>query len=306
MRVIFKGSDITKDISLNYCVHDMYAERESDSVTLRFNDPKGVWSKWNPKTGDDVSFEKDSGKTGKMFIHSLKPENGLYTVRAMSMPISGKVRKSRSWDSLRFLKLANTIASENGLGFKNYGCEDFLYTFMEQRNETDFELFYRVCMLEGCQMLIYDGNLIAYNEQQFEAKPPTGTLDIGDDGVFEYINNSHETYGSAEVSVGKYTGTFNAPRVNNSRILRPNFPIRVNSDAEAVRYAHGLLRNANKNEKRGTFSKDLILGYAAASLTRLSTTKASAFNGTVFISRIRHDYIGNKSRVYFRGILEGY
>jgi hypothetical protein len=305
MRLTYKNSNIINDVSLNYCVHEMFSEKRSDSLVVRFNDPKGVWSKWNPQTGDTIAFENGPSKTGRMFIHSLKPENGLYTIRAMSMPVSGKVRQSRSWESLRFLQLANTIAAAHGLTFKNYGCTDFLYPFMEQNNETDFELFYRVCMLEGFQMLIYDGNLIAYDERHIESQPPAGTLEVGEDGVFTYEDTGNQSFGSAEVSGGSYTGTFKAPG-NNPRIFRPEDPPQVNSNAEAARFAKGLLRNANKHEKKGSFSKDLMLGYAAASILRLNTPKASAWNGTVFVTKVRHDYIGNKSTIYFRKPLEGY
>ena len=306
MRLTYKGSDIYKDVSVNYCVHEMYAEKQSDTLVVRFNDPKGAWSKWNPQTGDEITFEKESSRTGRMYIHSLRPENGLYTIRAMSMPISGKVRQSRSWEGLRFLRLGNQIAEAHGLTFKNYGCADYLYSYMAQRNETDFELFYRVCIPDGNQMLIFDGNLIAYNEQQIEAQTPAGTLTVGDDGVFTYEDISNQSYGSAEVASGIYSGTFIDPNAKSTRLLRPEVPLQVTSNAEAARFARGLLRNANKNEKNGTFARDLMLGYAAASVIRLETPKASAWNGPVFVTKVRHDYIANKSTIYFRKPLEGY
>ena len=306
MKLTYEGNDIYGDVSINYCVHEMNAEKYSDTLSIRFNDPKGVWSKWNPQTGDEIAFEKEASKTGRMYIHSLRAENGLYTIRAMSMPVSGQVRQSRSWEGLRFLRLANQIAEEHGLTFKNYGCTDYLYTYMAQRNETDFELFYRVCMPDGNQMLIYDGNLIAYNEQQMESQTPVETLEVGEDGVFVYEDVSNQSYGSAEVASGIYSGVFKDPNTKNTRILRPDVSLQVTSNAEAARFARGLLRNANKYEKNGSFAKDLMLGYAAASVIRLETPKASAWNGPVFVTKVRHDYIANKSIIYFRKPLEGY
>ena len=70
--------------------------------------------------------------------------------------------------------------------------------------------------------------------------------------------------------------------------------------------AKGLLRNANKYGRTGQFSKALMTGYAAASLLTLKTTKASMWDGTVFVYKVRHDFVGNKSTVYFRDLLEGY
>ena len=83
-------------------------------------------------------------------------------------------------------------------------------------------------------------------------------------------------------------------------------PIQVTSNAEAARFAKGLLRNANKFARSGYFSKSLMTGYAAASILTLSTPRATMWDGTVFVYKVRHDFVGNKSTIYFRHILEGY
>jgi len=284
----------------------MYAEKQSDMLVVRFNDPEGVWSKWDPKTGDVISLENETNKTGKMFVHSLKPENGFFTVRALSMPVTGKVRYNRSWEVVRFFHVANQIAAAHGLAFKSYGCTNFLYPYLTQNNETDFELFYRLCMLEGCQMIIYDGNLIAYNEQYVETQTPAGEITVGEDGVFAYEDTSDQSYCSAEVASGVYSGRFKAPNAPGTRILRPESPLMVTGNSEAARFAKGLLRNENKYEKRGYISTGLILGYAAASMSKINTSKAITWDGEIFITKLRHDYIKNKSNIYFRKPLEGY
>ena len=84
MNFFYNGTDIYNDVSVNYCVHEMFAEKQADTLVIRFNDTKGVWSKWQPAAGDTVRFKEGASDTGKMFIHSMKPENGLFTIRAMS------------------------------------------------------------------------------------------------------------------------------------------------------------------------------------------------------------------------------
>ena len=306
MNLYYNGTDIYDDVSVNYCVHEMLAEKQADTLVIRFNDPKGTWSKWNPAAGDTLRFTEGASNTGKMFIHSMKPENGLFTLRAMSMPKSGATKKSKSWEGVRFLQLGNEIAKNHGLTFKNYGCADQVYPYLRQNNETDFALFSRLCMLEGCQMLIYDGKLLAYNEQYIEGQTPAGTLLVDENGVFTYQDNRAACYGSCEISSGSFSGKFKAPNAANTAVLRPDKPIPVTSNAEAARFAKGLLRNANKYGHTGQFSKTLLTGYAAASMLQLKTTKASAWDGTVFVYKVRHDFVGNKSTLYFRDTLEGY
>ena len=306
MKLYYNGTDIYNDVSVNYCVHEMYAEKQADTLVIRFNDTKGVWSKWNPAAGDTLRFKEGASDTGKMFIHSMKPENGLFTIRAMSMPKSGTVKKSKSWQGVRFLQLGNEIAAAHGLTFQNFGCKDQVYPYLKQDNETDFALFSRLCTLEGCQMLVYDGKLLAYNEQYIEGQTPAGTLEVDENGNFTYEDNRGACYGSCEISSGSFSGTFTAPNAANTAVLRPDKAIPVTSNAEAARFAKGLLRNANKYGHTGRFSKALLTGYAAASLLRLKTKKASAWDGIVFVYKVRHDFVGNKSTLYFREPLEGY
>lgn len=306
MKFFYNGTDIYNDVSVNYCVHEMHAEKQADTLVIRFNDTKGIWSKWNPADGDEVRFTMDAIDTGKMFIHSMKPENGLFTLRAMSMPKSGATKKSKSWEGIRFLQLGKEIAGNHGLTFHSYGCEDQVYPYLKQENETDFSLFSRLCMLEGCQMLIYDGRLLAYKESYIESQTPAGALEVDNNGVFIYQNNRAACYGSCEISSGSFSGKFEDPKATNTAVLRTDKAIPVTSNAEAARFSKGLLRNANKYGHMGQFSKSLLPGYAAASMLKLKTTKASAWDGTVFLYKVRHDIVGNKSTLYFRGILEGY
>lgn len=155
-------------------------------------------------------------------------------------------------------------------------------------------------------MLIYDGKLLAYNEQYIESQTPAGTLEVDENGNFIYHDDRAACYGSCVIESGSFSGSFTAPNATSSTVLRPAQRIQVTSNAEAARFAKGLLRNANKYGHTGQFSKSLLTGYAAASLLQLKTPKASAWDGPVFVYKVRHDFVGNKSTLYFRDMLEGY
>ena len=203
------------------------------------------------------------------------------------------------------MQLANEFAGNHGLTFESYGCTDQIYQYLKQENETDFKFFSRLCTLEGCQMLIYDGRLIVYGEQYLESQPATGELQVGENGNFVYRDNRGDCYGSCEISSGATFGKFAAPNSISGAVLRPD-NIRSTSNGEAARFAKGLLRNANKYGRKGQFSKSLLREYAAASILNLTTPKACAWDGRVFVYKARHDYVGNKTTLYFRDILEGY
>lgn len=302
MNIYYNGVDIYGDISLNYAVHEMFAEKQADSLVLRFNDSNGVWSEWEPAEGDEIQLKEGYADTGIMYVHRMTPENGFFTVRALSIPLSAKTKNSNSWEGVRLLQLGEQIAEAHGLGFSAYGVTDQVYPYIAQDNEGDLAFLSRLAMLEGCQLIVYDGSLILYDEAALEAVPPTGELEVGENGVFAYYNNRSKCYGSCEVASGSYSGSADAED-DFDNVLRPA-GIRATSDGEAERFAAGLLRNANKYAYTGRFTKALQTELAAASIFELSTPKASMCNGTVFAYEVRHDYVRNASTIYFRKLLE--
>lgn len=306
MKLLYEGIDIAGKISINRCEHETFAEKHSDQLLIRFNDAAGHWNFWNPVRGEKVQLIDGAADTGVMYITSIVPENGLFTLRAMSMPLSGETVNSRSWENVKFLQIGQDIASKHGLKFKTYQVTDQTYTYIKQERLTDFEFYHRRCQLEGYAMLIYDGALIVYDEHKLEGQTPAGTLKLGADGVFTYRDDSAQSFSKAEVTSGKFSGSYSDANANTSRILRPKEPIECTSNSEATRFARGLLRQANKDARTGTFRRKLSKPYAAASVINIETEKASKWNGKVFITKTRHDFLTGETKFYFRKPLEGY
>ena len=306
MKFYYEGVDIAGKISMNRCEHETFAEKRSDQLLVRFNDADGLWNFWKPVRGEKVRLVDGADDTGVMYVTSIQPENGLFTLRAMSMPLSGENVNSRSWEDVRLLQIGQDIASKHGLKFKTYHVTDRTYSYIKQERQTDFEFLHRRCQLEGCAMLIFDGYLVMYDEHQMESQTAAGTITIGTDGRFQYSDNSALTYGSAEIVSGTYKGTCSDSKANSGRILRPMASIECTSNAEAARFARGLLRAANKNAYTGNFRRVLTRGIAAASVINIKTDKASSWDGKVFVTKTRHDFLTGETKVFYRKPLEGY
>lgn len=306
MNLIYEGVDITKSIAINRCEAETYAENQADKLTIRFSDAASKWDSWRPVCGDVIQFKDGAADTGKMFITSLTPENGLFTLRAMSMPPTGENINSQSWENVRLLQLCNDIAKKHGLTLKTYGVTDQLYAYIQQTRLTDFVFLNRLLQLESCALVIYDGALVVYDENQRENSYASTTIKVGDDGRFSYTDNSAQSYGSIEIASGKYRGIFTDANANPARVLKPNIPIECTSDAEAQRFARGILRQVNKNAYTGSFRRKLTTDYAAASVLNLKTVKAESWNGKIFITRTRSNFITGESKIFFRRPLEGY
>ena len=306
MKLFYEGVDITGKISINHCEHETFAEKRSDQLLLRFNDAAGLWNAWKPARGEKVRLTDGADDTGVMYVTSIQPENGLYTLRAMSMPLSGETVNSRSWEDVRLLQIGQDVATKHGLTFKAYNVTDRMYSYIKQERQTDFEFLHRRCQLEGCAMLIYDGALIMYDEEKMEASAATTTIKIGADGRFTFTDESAQSFGTAEIASGTFRGTYSDKKANAGRILRPKTAIECTTNTEAARFARGLLRAANKDARTGHFRRCLTQGIAAASVINIEVEKASGWDGKIFVTRTRHNFLTGETKIFFRKPLEGY
>lgn len=305
MRLTYAGVDITDSISINRCYHDMYAAGRSDTLNLRVNDAHNLWDRWSPVAGDEISVDYGSIGTGTMFVSSVVPENGLYTITAQAAPMSGFDPQYKAWQRVRLLQIGEEIAARNGLTFHNYGVEDRLYEYILQNNEGDLRFLNRRAQLEGCALIVFDKKLIMYSEQYMEQQQAVQDISIHSDGMYKYTDRSIDLYGSCVVENGLYSGSYSASN-GSSRIYRPAALGNIGSDEEARRFAKNLLRSVNKGCRSGYVRANVLTGYAAASMAYLTNERAPSWDGAVFIDHIRNDYGTGQSKIFFRKPLEGY
>lgn len=301
IELYYNGVDIYDKVSLNFCVHEMNAEHYADSLTLRFNDSAGVWSKYGSEANDIIRLKYGDADSGAMYLHSMSAQNGLFTIRALSMPAEKKEKKSRNWKGMKLTSIVAQLAEEHGLKYALYGVEEQVYRNLTQTDETDFEFLERLCSYESCCFLIHNKKLVVYSEPYMEAREAS-TLEVGQNGQFDY-GMIKKKYTSCKVISGSYTGTFS---IGNTGELLVRRDVQASSEGEAIRYAKGLLRKENKKTIFGRIIKSLQTQYSAASVVKLHTDRASLWDKKMFITCIRNDYIKNRSDIYFRGIPEGY
>lgn len=299
LKVFYNGVDITDSISINTCVHDMFACSTADTLTLKFNDINKVWDGWKPENEDIISIVCGVAKSGAMYIDSVIPENGLMTLRASSIPPTAKTVNNKSWENVRLLQLAKEIADRHGLGFESYGVEDRLYSYVRQDNMPDFEFLQQRCELESLAFLVFDKKLVLYSEEYLETQEPVKTITVDTDKDFTYTDNAQKGYGKITVKNGDLTGTYTS--LNKlSKVKEIVIQTYMSGQDEANRFAKGILRQENKNLATGVFKNAIMREFSAGSVMGIETTGASSWNGNAFISHIRQDYVKSTSKVFFR------
>ena len=305
MEVIYKGVNVSDDVSVNMCIHDMYAEHRADTLEIRFNDDENLWDSWNPKIGDEIEVEEESIKTGKMYVFKAMPENGLFTIKASSTPPTFGDLKSKAWQKVKLSQIGKEIAGNHGLTYKSYGVDDVEYKYILQENQSDASFLQERCTLEGCAFLVFNGKLVLYNEKHMESQTTEEIINVGIDDEYKYSPNSLKTYGKCIVQSGNYKGEYKVSNGSKKELVRSDIKA-VTSNEAAKKYAKNMLRSQNKNGYMGFVKASVLTGYAAASMAKLKNERCPNWDGNVFITHIRNDYGNNESKIFFRRPLEGY
>ena len=264
IQLTYNGVDITSKVSISRCWHDMYAANQSDILQIRLNDADVLWDKWAPAVGDEIQVDFGAISTGVMFVSGVMPQNGYIDIQAQSAPASGFELQNKSWQRVKLLQIGEEIAKRNGLSFQSYGVDDRLYSYILQKNESDFSFLSRRARLEGCSFLVYNKTLVLYSEAYMEAVAPSEVLQIALDGDYKYTDSRFSLYGSCQVNAGIYTGEYVADR-NTPRKYKPTDIGTIGSNQEASRFAKGLLRFVNKGCYSGFVRANIMPGYAPAS-----------------------------------------
>lgn len=305
IKFTYNGVDITDSVDILRCWHEMNAESIADSLEMIVDDTSNLWGRWKPQKGDELSIVAGDVKTGTMHLHETIQENAQYRLFASTLPINAKEKRSKAWQDVRLLQMGQEIAKRHNLKFESYSIEDVRFGYKLQDNEHDFLFMSRICTLEGCAFLIYDGTLVMYCERTYESIEPIDTIELTDSSSFRLFDNSDTRCGSCEFVKGIYKGVFK-DKSGISLVHKPNLQFSVSSTAEANRYARGLLRNHNKQAYTGFIRFDEIIPmYIPTSVFELKSEKVPSWNGPVFITRVRNDYINDKNKVFFRKTLGG-
>ena len=298
IKLIYNGSDISDTYEIIKCVHDMYAEDQADTLSIRLKDNDNVWSKWVPVEGDTVEVICGFGKTGTMYVNKVTPEHGYINFKAGVIRKTEMTNYQKSWEAVHFKQICAEIAERHGLSVEYYGVKDQVYNYVNQENVDDFRFLNERCRLEGCSFVVYNKKLVVFSYEYLESQASSYIVTLSSGNKLSIKDG--ESYGSALITNGSVEGTYSS---GSGKAYNENVNASIATTAEANRYAKNILKRANFNKRTGEFySPDYcVTDLSAASVINLKADIAF-YSGKVFISHLRHDYRNGYSKVWFREV----
>ena len=303
-KIFYDNVDITDKITIKSIYYDSYSESQADCLKIEFNDTARVWDGWSPENEKLLKVVDGRLDTGLMYIHSIKPNNGVMTLTALSIPPTAKNITSKSWEKVRFLQLAEEIANRHGLKFEAHGVTDKTYSYVRQASIPDFEFLEERAKLEGCAFLVYDKKLVLYSEKEREAATPTKTITLRENSHYTYNNNAIKKIKTSRVVNSDYTGVYTTPATDSTAEQTQKLNIKITDQKEANRFAQSFLRIRNKNGAVGEIKTSLQDDIAAGSVINIKTVGLDSWSGAAFVYHTRHDFMKNISKIWIRRPLD--
>lgn len=303
LRVWINDKDVTDSLALESGTYEMHADGEADKLDLLFADTKNRWNKWKPgeKKTDTIKVTDGPVNTGKLYIDTLKPENGKYRVTAYSTPKKMFDVKSRSFTALSLPQLAVKIAKAHGLKVKTYDVPETAAAYTRQRSESDLAFLARTAAASGCAYLLFDGTLCLYLQKAIENGDPTRTITLSRTDTFTVTDDKKEAVARVELRNGKLTGVAEDASVESGKIHRETVTAAWADTAAANAAAAARLRSLNRSTRRAVLDMRMQRRLAAGSVINLL---CSGWTGKAFVYRIRHDFAAKKSKIWVRRPLD--
>ena len=213
--IIYEGKNITQDIApylLSFTFNDNSTDK-ADDISIQIEDREGLWlNDWAPSKSDKITCsvilhdENDTSLPCGTFQvdqieYSYPP--GVLSIKAVSTAITSGMRNekhNRAWENVKLKTIAQDIASQNGLSLF-YDAKEFMIERREQIQKSDLEFITSLSKDYGLGVKVRDGQLIIYDEKEYEEKPESAELLKSDRKILscKFTSKSSEVYRKAHV-----------------------------------------------------------------------------------------------------------
>lgn len=305
MQLLVNDVDILNNVNLLEAVYEDFATAQPSRLFLKFNDAESLWQNWKLNNEDNIRVVEKQCDTKALYAHNSNLSRGFCNILAKSIPCIAVKKVQKTYENVKLSKIAKDVANEIGFTIDIHYMTDHLYKSIVADNITLLSLLKKICLLEGIAIVFYNKTIILFDENKIENIDSTDSLVVENDDVFAVSNSENKLFNECVVKNNDINGKFKINAKNsNTLIFTEDTP--ATTVGEANRFAKGILRNINKTTKTGSVTTELKTEYAAGTVVNLCNSKLKFYNGKIFIYKVRHDFVNNKTKIFFRYIIEDY
>lgn len=220
--VKYNGKDVTADLAadlLDFSYTDA-APGEADDLSITLQDRFRRWSGlWTPNKGDMIvaeilprNWEKKGDKLrlpcGSFSVDSLELSGPPDTVAIKAASIPGDVpgrmeARTKAWEKATLKSIAAEVAKRCKLKLLYTADVNPAYDRQDQTDQTDTAFLAQLAKDEGIALKVSGGQLVLFDEADFEKKKHVATFKRGESNILNYKfsdDTAFVAYSSATVS----------------------------------------------------------------------------------------------------------
>lgn len=289
MNLYYQGTDITEYVTIRSCVGRDTAGDRCDSLKIEFEDSV-KWYGWGPQEDDEIRITHNGYDSGILYLHTILPEEGQFTILATALPCKARKQENRSYVGKSIEEILRTCAMASGMGYRIYGIEGgTVIPYTEQNQEGCGAFLSRLLRMEGAELKCVNGNFAAIGTLYAQELPASQTIQLtGEETGVEYRRSGNSLRAlTLRTPYSQATATDLLVPASHSWVVRNDVPAR--DDVQAGRWARGLLLHHNRNCEKLSLQSGFNIGFTA--MTRVDITGSTDAAGEWIIQEAEHDFI---------------
>jgi phage protein D/uncharacterized protein YraI len=221
-------------------------------------------------------------------------------IKGTALPFNSQIRqtkKSKAWEGYSLSRIANEMASQNGMTVMYESANDPYYARVEQVTMSDIAFLSKLCQMAGISLKVSNNIIILFDQADYEKKASVFTIKRGSGTYTKYklrTGEADKKYASCRVS---YTNPATGSTIQgiayaedydpkNKKNQTLEITAKVSNSGEAKALAQKYLRLKNKYEYTAVFTlpgnPDLVAG------TTVKLTGWGTWDGKYIISEAKH------------------
>ena len=302
MELSWNGIDITESVNITGCVHRESAGGKSDCLELTL-DHASRWYGYNPEEDDEIILTHGDYSTGKLYLNAVIPVGDQYRILATSVKRAAARKTWASYADITLQGLFDNCAAECGMDGKLFGIDGRLpYPFILRRNEGAAAFLNRIGEWEGLCVKARNGAFLGVSVALAQARESEAGFEIStkQEGVtWRRRDNLKYTGLTIQTPWAKATARDSGANGNNAPIITC---LPAMDNAQAGRWARGLLLMHNRRTETLTIDKSLDTGLAP--MARVEVSGSTAMTGDWLIDEAEHDLFNERTTVNLLRVID--
>lgn len=292
--LIYEDTDITEDVDIIECVCRDVSGGESDWINLKV-DHAERWIGWGPQKNDRIQVLRSGYDSKTMYLNAIALEDGAYRIIATGAKCVPFPARWQFFEEKTLSSIMSQCAGELGMGARLYGISGAIrYDYLMRKNENARRFMETLMNREGAILKSLNGDFVAIGVEYAQNIQAKHEIELSvDQAETVYFDRRDSAWASVQIKTPYGSGI--ARDKNASGITQVFTDITVDNDAQAYRWAKGLLLMHNMGSEILRIESEFNPGYTA--MGRIDVTSRADAAGKWIIHEVEHDMVDGKSRI---------